>query len=247
MLLNNRSKRYAFTLVELLFVMAVVVALIGLGVPLIQRMYARNQLKSTTQEVQSLLYRTRLEAMKSGKAVVFRYRYDSPVYEVLPKELFDRRKKSTDGLGAIATGAEMLEESEAPESEVPVDVFERMLPHNIVFGSKRTESINGEAATAGGYAPSMSATSDDSTMSLAGQSTEYDDPFAKDYGTFEYGTFELRDPESIFDDGWSPPIIFFPNGRTSQATLELRTTGRYNYHESLFLRGLTGTAGIVEQ
>ncbi len=68
-----------------------------------------------------------------------------------------------------------------------------------------------------------------------------DDPLG---GESEFG---FNDPAEVFDDGWSPPILFFPNGRTSQATLEIRTTDGYEYRETLFLRGLTGTASMIEQ
>jgi hypothetical protein len=51
-------------------------------------------------------------------------------------------------------------------------------------------------------------------------------------------------PKQISGDDWSAPILFFPNGRTSQTTLILRTMSRYRFQQQLTLRGLTGTTKI---
>ncbi|MGL4594906.1 MAG: pilus assembly FimT family protein [Thermoguttaceae bacterium] len=58
--------------------------------------------------------------------------------------------------------------------------------------------------------------------------------------------------EMIFNDNsppknsWSDPILFYPNGRTSEAILILQTTGRFSFQKKLVLRGLTGTASTHE-
>jgi prepilin-type N-terminal cleavage/methylation domain-containing protein len=52
---------------------------------------------------------------------------------------------------------------------------------------------------------------------------------------------EPIDVESDGTDSWSPPILFYPNGRTLNARLQL-SNGRYAIDVSL--RGLTGTARI---
>jgi prepilin-type N-terminal cleavage/methylation domain-containing protein len=49
------------------------------------------------------------------------------------------------------------------------------------------------------------------------------------------------------DQGWAPPIYFFPSGRSSN--VHLRILGEFNYYADLNLRGLTGsvTIGRVHQ
>lgn len=44
------------------------------------------------------------------------------------------------------------------------------------------------------------------------------------------------------DEAWSTPILFFPNGRTSNARLQLG--GRRGFRIGLSLRGVTGTVAI---
>ncbi|MDR0871748.1 MAG: prepilin-type N-terminal cleavage/methylation domain-containing protein [Planctomycetaceae bacterium] len=209
--------RRGFTLLEMLLVLGLIVVLLGLSVPGMGRMYARNQLKSTAQEFQGVLYQTRLQAMKTGKAIVFRYRYDSSVYEILPKDVFDQRQKSIEGVGAVSAGPELLEAKPAAENIQASGLYERMLPHQIVFGKELSAPETPPAA------PSEF-------------STDFDDQFTS--LTAEQNT------ENIFNSDWSKPVLFFPNGRTSQSVFELHTAGRYPYQLRLILRGLTGTAAI---
>ena len=48
--------------------------------------------------------------------------------------------------------------------------------------------------------------------------------------------------ESSLDESWSTPILFFPNGRTSNARLLLH--GRRDFLVQLTLRGVTGSVAI---
>lgn len=200
----SKKRRIGFTLIELLLVLGVIVAMAGMGLPFIHRMMARNQIKSAAREVQSQLHQTRLEAITSGRVMVFRYRLLTSDYEILPKSVFDRRTLGTDGAAvnwnATATGPELLDGDVTrtavdsvgnSESDSP-DAFRRMLPSSIIFASM----------------------------------AEHDAP--------------------VENNDWSPPILFFPNGRTSHASVTLVSTEGYDYREKLVLRGLTGTAGIVE-
>lgn len=172
----------AFTLLELLIVLGILAILFGLGLPSMHRMYVHGQLTSTSQEIRGELYRARLDAMKTGKAYVFRYLHGTGTFEAMPRDLFDRRERDRTGAGATAVGGEPFDMESAPTP----GVHAKTLPEGIVFGEVDT-------------AP-----------------------------------------------GWSTPILFFPNGRTSQASLVLRTTGRTAYRQELILRGLTGTARVVE-
>jgi prepilin-type N-terminal cleavage/methylation domain-containing protein len=212
------SRRTGFTLLELLIVLGLIVAIVSLSFSGIRQLYVRNQLKSTAQHLQNILYKTRIESVKTGKAFVFRYEYDSPVFEILPKDLFDQREQNREGSHAIAIGAELLllqeSSSASPEQDLDsletttlkpenavTDSYQQMLPNSIVFGSKQP----------------------DTAITIN-----------------ENGLL----PKQISGNNWSAPILFFPNGRTSQTTLILRTTSRYRFQQELTLRGLTGTTKI---
>jgi hypothetical protein len=51
-------------------------------------------------------------------------------------------------------------------------------------------------------------------------------------------------PWSVGDEEWSSPVVFHPNGRTSNAKIALRGTS--NFEIEVSLRGLTGIASIGE-
>jgi len=77
-------KRTAFTLLELLLVLAIIAAICGLGITSYQRQYARSQFKSGVVQIQVDLHKTRLLAMQSGEAYLFRYVPGTGVYEIAP-------------------------------------------------------------------------------------------------------------------------------------------------------------------
>ncbi len=77
-------KRTAFTLLELLLVLAIIATICGLGITSYQRQYARSQFKSGLVQVQVDLHKTRLLAMQSGEAYLFRYVPGTSVYEIAP-------------------------------------------------------------------------------------------------------------------------------------------------------------------
>jgi len=54
---------------------------------------------------------------------------------------------------------------------------------------------------------------------------------------------ELPADVSDFDDSWSPPIIFYPNGRSSNATVRLR--GERDFQVDISLRGVMGTVDVA--
>lgn len=226
--------RYGFTLLELLIVLALLVMLMSMGFPSVHRMHVRNQLTSSAQQLQAELYRTRLEAMKNGKAYVFRYQYGSSLFEVLPKEVYDQREESKIGGGAVSAGAELLEEETSdtfsePEEREFVDtatrqmiagsygIYEKQLSNGIVFLQATL--------------PDRAGTPENDLMAPP---PDFEDLENEDSSTERIPT------------GWSPPILFFPNGRTSQTSVLLQTTGLHHFRRQLFLRGLTGTARIVE-
>ncbi len=77
-------KRPSFTLLELLLVLALIIAISSLGVAGYKRQYARSQFKSGVVGIQIDLNRTRLLAMRSGQSYIFRFVPGTGFYEIAP-------------------------------------------------------------------------------------------------------------------------------------------------------------------
>ena len=77
-------RRTAFTLLELILVLAIIISIAAMGIAGFQRQYARSQFKNGVVQLQIDLLSTRLVAMQSGTAYVFRYVPGSSVYEIAP-------------------------------------------------------------------------------------------------------------------------------------------------------------------
>lgn len=200
---NDWKNRYAYTLFELLLVLALIVVILALGMPSINRMWSRSQIGNASQNVRTELYQTRLAAMKAGEAYVFRFRPGTGTYEILPKSINDdENRPGQDGR------------------------FLKSLPGNVVFErgilhTKATESPDDD--------------SDETLESPGARATTFSQ------GTVTYSN--ERADSNTGSDGWSAPIVFYPNGRTSSASLAVR---RDYYRVELTLRGLTGTARLGE-
>ena len=77
-------KRNAFTLLELILVLALITVVAAMGVGTYQRQHARSLFKSGVVELQIDLNRTRLLAMRSGQAYFFRFIPGTGIYEIAP-------------------------------------------------------------------------------------------------------------------------------------------------------------------
>ena len=108
--------RRAFTLLELLIVLALILVISGISVASFQRMAARSRFKAGVVEIQIDLHKARLLAMQTGTPYIFRYAPGSGVYEIAPlnalQEAIYRQYDSTDltdALGGDALGGSLNE------------------------------------------------------------------------------------------------------------------------------------------
>jgi len=112
--------RTAFTLLEMLIVLAVFAALATLTWPAVRRMLGRSELREAAKQVRSALARARLDAIETGVPHRFRYRAGTGEYEVAPLRL-------------------SLDEEEAPSSSAGTsrqrddDAAERTIPGSVWF------------------------------------------------------------------------------------------------------------------
>ncbi|MBQ2789870.1 MAG: prepilin-type N-terminal cleavage/methylation domain-containing protein [Thermoguttaceae bacterium] len=115
--------RRAFTLLELLIVLALILVISGISVASFQRMTARSRFKAGVIEIQIDLHKARLLAMQTGTPYIFRYAPGSGVYEIAPlnalQEAIYRQYDSTDltdAFGGDALGGSLTETAFGAES-----------------------------------------------------------------------------------------------------------------------------------
>ncbi len=115
--------RRAFTLLELLIVLALILVISGISVASFQRMMARSRFKAGVVEIQIDLHKARLLAMQTGTPYIFRYAPGSGVYEIAPlnalQEAIYRQYDSTDltdAFGGDALGGSLTETAFGTES-----------------------------------------------------------------------------------------------------------------------------------
>ena len=108
--------RRAFTLLELLIVLALILVISGISVASFQRMTVRSRFKAGVVEIQIDLHKARLLAMQTGTPYIFRYAPGSGVYEIAPlntlQEAIYRQYDSTDltdAFGGDALGGSLTE------------------------------------------------------------------------------------------------------------------------------------------
>ena len=102
--------RGAYTLMELIIVLAILVAVVSLGWPALRRLSYKARLQDAARQVRTALVRARLDAIESGRVHLFRYQPGSGRYEVASP---DRETEAVDALAMIAP----LDETHAAEGD----------------------------------------------------------------------------------------------------------------------------------
>lgn len=189
--------RRAFTLLELLLVLAILVVLVGMGTPAVYNSLQGHRLTVSAEQVQTTFMQARVEAMESGRIRMFRFQQETGNFAVAPfvrssDELENNLAGTSQGLGVSSVVVESVE----------AETINGMLEEGIVF---------------------------------AGDNVEAD---IRSY------TLEQEQGGDIDISGWSRPILFYPDGTASDATVFLR--GQGGTITSVKLRGLTGIARIQD-
>jgi prepilin-type N-terminal cleavage/methylation domain-containing protein len=191
---RRKRARRAFTLIELLLVLAVVLAFLSMSWPAMRAALSKGRLREAGRQVRIELAKTRLNAVESGAARQFRFQPGGRCFEVGPAAYGDGADAAAPSrLLAATTNAR------APGRPLTSAAVRDELPEGVCFS---WPDSNG--------APPL----------------------------------EPRSPEGLDDDHWSPPIVFHPNGTTSNAQIRLR--GQRGLYVDVTLRGLTGTVEVSE-
>ncbi|PQO42489.1 hypothetical protein [Blastopirellula marina] len=186
-----------FTLLELLLVLVILVAMLGIGLPAMLTSLNGHRLSVSAEKVQIEFMRARVDAMESGRIRMFRFQPETGNFTVAPfirssDELENNLAGTSQGIGVSSVVMQSAEQETLSET----------LEEGVVFLANNVET-------------------DMRSYELAQE---------------QGGDLELS--------GWSSPVLFYPDGTTSDAVIYLR--GDNSRITSVKLRGLTGVARIVE-
>jgi len=211
---THRITRGGFTLSEMLVVLGILVVTAALAQPALRGALGDSRLRSAAKQVRAELAKTRLKAIESGIAQRFRYQLGKDRFEIAPTT------RVTDGEQTAASDAAQDRSREdapgkARRNDSPQDHFAQ----RDNFAERR--DADGQA---------------DPSQQPVQQSLP--DGVCFDELPGEPGRASARG-----EDGWSDPIVFYPNGHTENAHIRLK--GERDAVVDVSLRGLTGvvTAG----
>lgn len=231
-------KRSGFTILETLLVLAIMVTLFALSWPAIRGPLAKARLKGAARAVQTSLGKARAQAVEYGSAYAFRYQIDGGEFQILAWDALAARDSVDDPVVDEDPRFDSLEADidSARDSDVEgassiasllrrprsLPKISRTLPVGVRFVEETSDELLLDAS------PDASSLEADLADDAAAANS------ADSVGITEEGELE----ESSIR--WSQPIIFWPNGRSQNARVQLRDERDYSI--SVDLRGLTGIA-----
>ena len=234
---SPRRFRQAFTLLELMLVLGLLVAVMALAWPAIQHAYQGIRLKKTADQVVAAFGHARVLAMSTGVTQVFRFQPGTGQYTKMAMG-DDSQGVDSDASGAasamvgstahgdsaVAVNSTGGDSSAAPMSSNPPDSNASNSSSSSVYGSSISNSAVGSCSYQlnDGYVFAKGQRTLDARAALAESELPNSDTSAGDTS----------------DD--APPILFYPDGTASEAMVTVSDkTGR---SISVSLRGLTGIA-----
>jgi prepilin-type N-terminal cleavage/methylation domain-containing protein len=196
------SRRSAFTLLELLLVIAILAALACMTMPKWGMLLNDRRLMRAGDQVRSSVARLRVEAMRSGRVIMLEGMLEGDSLRAKP---FYSATDATEAIDQTGTGSELLSGADqvsavvVEQDESAIETIE--LPDEI--------TVTGVSVVS------------------AARGMEIEELTVPDQG-----------------EGWSRPVLFYPDGSTSTALISMAhpTMGRI----VVKIRGITGDATVSE-
>lgn len=208
--------RNGFTLLEVMVVLGLMTLIAAIAFPAVQNRLARSEVESAAEQLKIELAQTRLNAIETGVAQKFRYQPGSNLYELSP---------CPEGVLSLYVDPEDQLDSDfdlVDDSDEEAFAFEGELAEETGLEEEEEEVLQSELPDGILFASQRPET----------EETDVAAPVVS----------EEEAEVSTDGEGWSRPILFFPNGRSTGA--EIFLTCKPNLTVPLQLRGLTGTAEV---
>jgi prepilin-type N-terminal cleavage/methylation domain-containing protein len=188
-------RRTGFTLIEILLVLAIIVAVAALSAPVLRGVIQDTRLRAAGETVRTEWTRAHVKAMKTGRIQVFRYELGGTKYSVQPWIAGD---------DALESNAQATSSFDPPEKQDSANRGEGSeLPEGTMF-------VGGDAVV--------------ESRSISIEQAAAD--------------------ATQFQAEWSRPILFYPDGSTSDAFVLI--ANERDVGVRVELRGMTGTATLGE-
>lgn len=215
----------AFTLLELLLTLAVLAATAAVILPQLGGLLGDRRLVRAADQLRIEMTRLRVKAMREGKVMMLEGATEGGSLRVRPYLSMRDATESMASAGPSALLSGAKQETVAAAMTEPVEPRVIELPENVVFAGVNVVSSVRAA---------MIEQADSGTGGAA----------AAPVANANVGAGQGGGGSGVAAAGWSRPILFYPDGSTSTATVTLR-------HETMGsvmvrLRGITGDATIGE-
>lgn len=136
-----QQSRRGFTLLELLLVLALLVAVTAMALPSINVMLADGRIKRAGDQIRIVLAETRLEAMRSGRTHIFRCQIGTGKFSASPLPSAGDMTEAADMAGKMplgSAGTAAAASAYIPPDPTPAEIIE--LPEGIVFNNEQVEN-----------------------------------------------------------------------------------------------------------
>lgn len=155
--LPSRQARRAFTLLEIMLVMAIIAMIGAIAIPRMQDIYERHKLRGMANELRLTWDTARLDAMRTGQAQVFQCLPESGSYSVAPLVLQSDTASAGTGATIMLSGGAVAETQAGGllTAVDPTSQSAKQLEQGITFvscqvvGSQRAYAVAQDAQASG--------------------------------------------------------------------------------------------------